>query len=215
MKLCKGKRLLISGLAVLTLLVFAAFPAAAADCTVTYEEEADQFVFLPESADLFQNFKGVMPGDTRTQAIVVHNNIKNNVKVKLYLRAEVVEQTYHEFLSKLTMTVRQDSQSVLFDAPAHSQGNLTENVLLGTFESGADIHLDVSLKVPPTLGDDFQQKQGVIKWVFTAEEIPVDNPPPTGETVSRLLWIAGIGLLLSVATLVGLKLFGRKSDSSR
>ncbi|MFR1759206.1 MAG: hypothetical protein ACLSX2_05855 [Christensenellaceae bacterium] len=52
--------------------------ALADDASVSYEGGAEQFVFLPGSeytdTDLFDGFKGVMPGDTLTQKITVTNN---------------------------------------------------------------------------------------------------------------------------------------------
>ena len=49
-----------------------AIPAFAADSTVEYNN-AREFVFNPEGGDLFQNFKGVMPGDKTEQKIVLKN----------------------------------------------------------------------------------------------------------------------------------------------
>ena len=47
--------------------VFGIVPTAfAADSSITYVNGAEKFVFVP-SDDLFDNFKGVMPGDEITQ----------------------------------------------------------------------------------------------------------------------------------------------------
>ncbi len=179
-------------------LVLTAFSggALAAGSSVTYEGNADQFVFLP-SADLFQNFKGVMPGDTLTQQITVKNNTPSGYKVKIYLRAEAVEENYRSFLSQMTLKVVQDGGSTLFQAAADQQDGLASNVCLGTFSSGADVQLDVSLAVPLEMGNEFQRQTGLIRWVFTAEEIP-DNPdnPDTNDTARLWLYmgISGVGL---------------------
>ena len=62
--------------------------ALAEGASVSYEGGAEQFVFLPGSdytdTDLFDGFKGVMPGDTVTQKITVTNRLSGSDTVKLY-----------------------------------------------------------------------------------------------------------------------------------
>lgn len=45
----------------LMLLLSTSYPVQAS--SVTYVNQADKFVFVPENTNLFENFKGVMPGD--------------------------------------------------------------------------------------------------------------------------------------------------------
>lgn len=194
-----------AALAVCTLLLAAwVVPALAAGSTVTYVSSADKFVFLPDS-DLFQDFKGVMPGDTLTQQITVKNDISNGIKVKIYLRAEAVDQQYQNFLSQMNLKVVQDGGSVLFDAPADMQDGLASNVCLGTFYSGADVDLDVTLDVPIEMGNEFQDSTGLVRWVFTAEELPISpDDPKTGDTVN--IWVYGAVFAGSAAGLAALLL---------
>ena len=64
------KRTLRTLSALLLALVLLAVPVLAADSSVTYQGGAEKFVFLPGSeytdSDLFDGFKGAMPGDTLT-----------------------------------------------------------------------------------------------------------------------------------------------------
>lgn len=46
-------------------------PSWADESVVRFAGEAEKFVYLPEDGDLFTDFKGVMPGDVRTQTVVV------------------------------------------------------------------------------------------------------------------------------------------------
>jgi hypothetical protein len=187
--------------------------AFAAGSTVTYNGNADQFVFLP-GADLFQNFKGVMPGDTLTQEITVKNDTVKGGKVKIYLRAEPAEEKYKHLLSQMSLKVVQDGQSVLFEAPADQQGGLASNVCLGTFSSGAEVRLNVTLVVPIAMDNEFQDQSGSIRWVFTAEEFPEtpDNPQTSDPA---LLWmyiaLSGIGASgLLTLILIGWKRAARR-----
>lgn len=200
--------------------------ALADDASVSYEGGAEQFVFLPGSeytdTDLFDGFKGVMPGDTLTQKITVTNNRYGTDTVKIYMRAQVhgeltgnplseavaAQETVvsmTDFLSQLSMTVKQ-GDTVLYQAAPNELDGLAQNVLLGSFASGESTELTVELKVPAGLGNQYAERIGEVDWVFTAEEIPAPTTakpeqPKTGDTASLVLWIvlAGAALVLLAA----------------
>lgn len=177
--------------------------------TVTYDGDSKKFIFEPGSeyspTDLFTDFKGVMPGDSITQKVHIKNDVSNNVKIKLYVRSLGAQKDSEDFLSKLNLKVSQDGSSNLFDAPANKTAQLTEWVYLGTFYSGAEIDLNITLDVPIELGDEYQEAIGYLDWQFRVEEFPVEpddpKPPQTGDTTNLYLYIAisvvsGISLII-------------------
>ncbi len=174
----------ITVLFVMLALIFAlSFTTAVyADSSVSYEGDAQDFVFTPGSSesptDLFPGFKRIMPGDTLTDSVEVKNNTDKTVNI--YLRALGANEGSEAFLSQMTLKVDTKDGSTLFEAPADRQANLEDWVLLGSFAPKASVTLDITLDVPITMGDEFENAEGRLQWQFKAEEIEV-TPTPTPE----------------------------------
>lgn len=186
--------------------------AFAANSNVIFENEAEKFIFLPGSeytdTDLFDNFKQMMPGDSRTQTVVVSNNYRGFDRIKVYLRAlphdsetnplsDAVAKTetiasMEDFLSQLSMVVRADG-NVIFSASPNELDGLKNNVFIGEIAYGETVKLDVELTMPIGLGNEYANRIGEVDWVFTVEQVsnPIIVPPMTYVTVNAVKMLDG------------------------
>ena len=201
--------------------------AFAAESSVTYEGGAENYVFLPGSeytdTDLFDNFKGVMPGDELEQKITVTNEQGLCDYVKIYMRAvphddtanplsDSVMQyetvvTMEDFLHQLSLTVVKEDGTEIFKGTAEELDGLAENVLLGSFEKGESTVLTAKLTVPIELGNEYANRVGEVDWVFVAEEL--NNPAPeTGDNVNLGLYLGILGV--AAVAVVALVVLGKK-----
>ena len=192
---------------------------SAQDGNVTYDGNAKDFIFAPGSeyspTDLFADFKNLMPGDTISQKITIDNDISKEVKIKIYMRSLGADQQSQEFLSQLSLTVVQDGKTNLFDAPASETAQLTDWVYLGTLYSGGKIDLDVTVSVPITLGNNFQDAVGKLTWEFMVEELPVEttDPRPTGDNSN--IYVAMTVMSVSAAALTVVLALKKKKEQEQ
>ena len=210
---------------VLLLVCSLSVTAFAASPSITFDGFSEGFDFQPGSeyteTDLFDSFKGVMPGDVLTETITFTNSATDCDFVQLYMRAiahdeqsnplseKVAEvetvSTMTEFLSQLSMKVWNGTE-LIYEASPDELDGLANNVLLGTFRNGETTTLTVELTVPIELGNKFANRVGEVDWVFHVDALDDPEPTPTpggskpsktGDDAMPILWLA---LALSATT---------------
>lgn len=209
------RKIIFSVVLTLVFAVSAAVPVFAADATVFYDGDAQEFIFTPGSeyspTDLFDNFKGVMPGDSLTQKITIKNDVSKKSNVKVYLRSLGAKEDSEAFLSQMNLTVEQNNDDILFSAPANETADLTDWVCLGTYASGAEVELSLTLDVPVEMDNTFQNAVGSLSWEFKVEEIPTEGQPDTDDNLGMLLYV-GIGFIVIAAVLIVFFVFKKKKE---
>ena len=90
--------------------------AFAADSTVTYKGRKSGFEFAGETefvytaTDLFDNFKGVMPGDTLTEKIKIENKYSGCDYIKVWLRAVLHDENGNPISPKVLRELKADME---------------------------------------------------------------------------------------------------------
>ena len=193
--------------------------AFAAEPSVTFES-GKVIVFEPGSVytdtDLFDNFKGVMSGDTLKEEVTIQNKSNDYDYIKVYMRAVLHDENgnpisekvlaelrsderrgaaseleyMHDFLSQLSMTVKSNGK-VVYDALPDELNGFSENVYLGTLRKGESTKLDVQLNVPIEMGNEYANRVGEVDWVFVVEGFDDPVAPPDDDTMLtvRKVWV--------------------------
>ncbi len=213
----KATKLVIT-LVLMLVMVLSMSTNAFAYGSVTYDGNAQKLIFTPGSdyspTDLFDGLKGVMPGDKLTQKITIKNDRSGGAEVELYLRSLGAKEGSEEFLSKMSLRVTQEGNAELFHAPADQETQLNDWVYLGTFLPGAEVDLELTLEVPITMGNEYQEAIGYLDWQFKVEEVLVDIiDPPVPETVDNSNMVMYIGLLIVSGVALTVFLVRKKKEN--
>ena len=181
--------------------------------SVTYDGSARTFTFTSGTAsyptDLFPDFKNLVPGDSLEEQVVINNSVASSKKIKVYLRAAESTESVDDFLSQIKMTVVKQDGSVIFDGTADDNAQLENWVYLGTVQRGGFLSMKVTVELPTTMGDEYQNAQGYVNWEFMVEEID-SRYPQTGDTGGIFIYSAL--MLTSLAALTAVIFAHRRKE---
>lgn len=217
---------ILSAALVVLLVVGQCMPALAA-ASITFTGFSGGFEFKPGSeyteTDLFENFKGVMPGDVLTENITFTNAATDCDFINLYMRAEAHDEednplsekvaetetvaTMTDFLSQLYMKVW-NGEELIYEASPDELDGLKENKFLGVFYTGQTTTLKVELTVPKDLGNEYADRVGEVDWIFHVEAFNED------QLSVRKVWSDGNYMHALDKVVVNLLKDGVKDDSA-
>lgn len=143
--------------------------------SVTYQNQADRFLFLPGDKDLFENFKGVMPGDVRTQSIVMRNDSPNIVD--FFLKINPVDEEARAFLSQMNLTVEEGGE-IIFNEALDEQGLFEDYRLIRSLDPESETVLELQLEVSKAMGNAFMDQEAEVEWIIMIEEIEIEDVDP-------------------------------------
>lgn len=183
--------------------------------SVTYRNQAELFVFVPNSKDLFENFKGLMPGDLRTQEIFLRNDSAQ--LVDFYLKINPATEEDRALLREMTLVITEEGEEI-FRETLDQQGAFDDYVRIAELLPESEFSWNLSLEVSRDMGNEFMGREAEVEWVIMIEELeeedidPLPLPedpelPKTGEAKDNMLLYGGLTLIL------GIVLFQRTSTN--
>lgn len=142
------------------------------DSNVTYRGGAEHFVVLPENKDLFQNFKRMMPGETREQTIILTNEFIR--PLRFYLRAEEApNETVGgvRLIDILDFALSLGEEKLYQGTLNDSVSGMSTDILLGSVDPGQSVSLTASLYAPgEKMGNEYMRLEAAVNWIFTVED---------------------------------------------
>ena len=167
----KNKKILIIFFSLLLCFSFGFNAFAAPSITITPGTE--EFIFNPTNKDMFEDFKDMMPGDSRTQQIALVNN-ETDINATIYMRAEV-EQKDKDFLRWYKLSVYYSEEAniigtLLAENVASIEGSLQNDIKLGTIKPGQTAYITVKIESDKQMSNDYKLQSGMIHWIFSCEE---------------------------------------------
>ena len=212
----RGKNILKT-LVVTTVLALSMTTIHAADTNVSFDGDAEDFIFLDGSQDLFDNFKNInvkngrlkniMPGEVRTQNIVLKND--DHRELRFYLSADVLDSldTDTSGLSVYNITITNEGEEfyngTLDDLAALSSGRMSEDTLLASLQKGETTTVTMTLEVNgDSMDNTYQNREGLIKFNFSVEEL--DDQSTIVEVVRNVYESIKTGDATVIAPLLGL-----------
>lgn len=156
---------------------------------VTFVGGTTEFVFDPDTTDLFANFKSLLPGETRSQTIEVSNTFEIDTGVEIFLRAEDINQSFAddsatlELVNKLlrefaVLKVTDENGNVIYNGPVWGEPyseqdaplSMSYDISLGMFATGESKKLTLQLGLSKEMDNEYQNLIGLIKWVWIAQD---------------------------------------------
>lgn len=141
---------------------------------------ANGIVFIPGDKP-FLEFNNMLPGDKVKRKLIIENKFTDSYEI--YLRAERVSpKEEFDLLEKLNMTVKYEDETI-HHGDALGEQSLKENILIGTVNPNEKKELIAEVELDgESTGNEYKNKKGEVKWVFTAVRKPA---PPGGSNGSN------------------------------
>ncbi len=201
MKYYKIKKIALSGfISVVLILSMCVFAFAASPSEIAFGKN---FTFDAGSNDLFTNFKGLVPGEDRSQQINIKNTSSDSAK--FYLKMEAAPQNenlseeeknlvYDLLYNRIKIKITDENKNLIYsgsiggDANVNNQSTTTSKPLtLGEVASNKTKTITVELVMDGDIGNEYKGLSGNVRWVFIAEQngktddiIVGDNDIPLG-----------------------------------
>lgn len=136
--------------------------------TLNGTSRAFEFSNTDSGTDLFPGMKGVMPGDTITQDIIVRTTNISGQRAQISLKVVPASGEVLTDMNKL-LESKDVKLEVYQGATKLADGSLADGVSLGQLANNQSLTLAVKLVIDKAAGNEIAGLNGKIDWVFYGE----------------------------------------------
>lgn len=156
---------------------------------IELEGNAEGIVFIPGN-EPFLSHHNMVPGDRVSRKIIINNNY--NSSYEIFLRAErVTNEEEFDLLKQINVEIDYE-KSPIYRGKATGEDGLTENISLGVVNPKEKKELFALAELDgPSTGNEYKNKYGEVKWVFTAVNLndglkePAPHKPAGGNGIDK------------------------------
>lgn len=173
------KKKIIAILTMLTLLLFMNTLTFAEDFNVSYEGDAGKFIFLNGSeGNIFDNFKDIAPGESRSQTITLTNN--DSERMRFFMQTTAMDELGDAdavFIITITRDGTELYSGTIQGLKELGSGSMEDSLMLADLSKGETAEVLMMLEVDETLpsGENYSYENAETAIQFT---FAVDSPPP-------------------------------------
>ena len=134
-------------------------PSFSSNAVLYYNGNTKEFTYFNlDKKDVFDDFKDMMPGDTRSQTLTVRaGNIKPGTKLYLKLHSDINE----EVLKYINISVYENDKLL---------SSNEDMIKLYNFTKDDVFTMKVVVEVPTSVGNEVEELIAHLKWSFMIEE---------------------------------------------
>ncbi|OJU12225.1 MAG: hypothetical protein BGN88_14145 [Clostridiales bacterium 43-6] len=208
-------------------------PVISGQSGVTFLDTVKGFEIDATEGDLFESFKKMVPGESRSQTISIGNQYDKETEI--FLKADFIDQIAvtqeeKELINKLlkeyaVITITGEDGTLIYSGPVW--GNVTEDshgsdsmkyyISLGKFAPAKSQKLTVNISLDPQMDNEYANLLGLVKWTFLSNGKEADylSPVDTGD-MGRLNLSLGVCAVSIILLLIATpKFFRRRKHSIR
>lgn len=164
--------------------------SAASTPAVTFTGDAKEyFQFAGNTDDFAQEFKGMLPGEPRTQQFVLSN--KDQREMKFYIQTDVAKDLSEDNQAKnavYDIVFEAGGETIYQGTIGGENGGLTDlsdgamggRILLATLKKGETQTVNMTISADGTaMGNDYQNSEAEILFQFSVQYDEIPTPEPT------------------------------------
>ncbi|MBB6624398.1 LPXTG cell wall anchor domain-containing protein [Clostridium gasigenes] len=202
----KYKKIFVIAAALLLLVTEKGWARTLAPPNVKLIGNAEGLVNVPGESPFLQGVN-MLPGDNITRQMVIENDY--DYPYEIFLKAErVTPKEEYDLLEKLHLKINYNDKTI-YNGVIIGENLLVDNISLGVINPGENKILIGEVELEgSTIGNEYKNKYGEIKWIFTAvrKETSIKIPYTGDKGILPYVIVA----ILSLGGIITITIVGRR-----